>query len=252
MSSDLYRVKVMKAGKSHVEIRLIIQNAESGNLPETKAWALMLVAEAFHDQQVANCIGDFVSVKEAANEKALVAKADRFIASVELTGTRKFPISDELRYNEADLGASEKTAAWGEYTIRFVDPAWAKGWKVGKIWGSTSYAPSEPRELVLPASTEVDDGRTSFYFVESTLPPQEIEALMQRCGGRIAKEIFVGLSYVVYPKRLNMKHPELQLAKRVGSRSDLSIMSEPELLEYIEQYWPAKATEKKVRPAPGK
>jgi predicted DNA-binding WGR domain protein len=253
MSTDLYVVKVKKVGKSHVEFRLMIQDAQSGNLPESRAWALMLVGEAFYDAQVANSIGDSLSKKDATNEKALVAKADRFIASVELTGTRKFPIADELGYNEDSLGSSEKTAAWGDYTIRFVDSSWAKGWKVGKSWPSTSYAPPEPNQLVLPPSNEVDDGRMSFYFVEPTLPQAQINALVQRCGGRVAKEIFMGLSYVVYPNGFNMKHPSIRLAQQVGGRSGLSIMSEPDFLEYIDDHWPEPAAKKKASPskAPG-
>lgn len=238
MSTDLYVVKVMKVGKDRVTLRLVIQDAQSGNLPESKGFALMLAAEAFHSGEVDNAIGKAISRKDATNEKLLGEKADTFIASMKLTKTRNFPIADEEAYNEEDLGSSDETGAWGEYTLHFVDPAWAKGWQVGKSWSSTSYAPPEPSTLTVPVSDEVDDGRTSFYFVEPTLPQAQIDALVKRCGGRIAKEMFLGLSYVVYPKGFNMKHPSIRLAQKLGGSSGLSIMSEPSFVQYIDENWP--------------
>ena len=37
MSNELYRVDIKKVGKRDVTLRLVIQDAESGNLPESSS-----------------------------------------------------------------------------------------------------------------------------------------------------------------------------------------------------------------------
>src|SRR5688572_27292552 len=112
MSNEVYRVDVKKVGKSEVTLRLVIQDGESGNLPATKAWALMLAQEALASEQVKNATVQKATAK-LKGEKAYVQKAGNHIASVKLVKTKNFPIANERRYNETDASKSERTAAWG-------------------------------------------------------------------------------------------------------------------------------------------
>lgn len=142
MSNDIYRVEVEKIDPAAVTLRLVIRDAESGNLPKGKPWALMLACEGAYETKAKLAgIKGAITRAQSTKEDVLLELADRYIDRVKLVEKKNYPIKDERRYNEENRCDDERTCAWGRYTIGFKDPSWSKGWKPGLTWDSASYEP---------------------------------------------------------------------------------------------------------------
>jgi hypothetical protein len=231
MSGDIYRVEVLEVGEQNVVLRLVIKDAESGNLPAGKPWALMLAGEAFHEGSVKNRAGAAATAAMRGDASAFIANAEKYIAGVELVETKNYPIENERRYNAGELFARAESAAWGEYVITFVDPAWTRGWKAGQSWDSTSFAPYEPAPPVEVAART--DARTSYYFVGTSakLTPEQRQALVDASGGVVATAIDTALDYLVIAKGTPSDHPDIVTARRVAGSCGLSFMTEAEFVK---------------------
>jgi hypothetical protein len=86
MSSDLYRVHVERIAGDQITLKVVIRNAESGNLPEGKPWALMLLCEPKQSGFTKQ-----LTTRQRVDEAFLLENGDRFIADVELVETKNYP-----------------------------------------------------------------------------------------------------------------------------------------------------------------
>lgn len=163
MSTDIYRVHVERIVKDQITLKLVIRNAESGNLPEGKPWALMLLCEAEQSGLTKQ-----ITASQRIDEAFLLDNCDRFIAIVKLVDKKNYPIADERAYDENEYADNPKKAAWGRYTITVADAALLKGLKVTASWDSASYAP-QPRKPVAAKPAKAKAKPITGNFIEALL-----------------------------------------------------------------------------------